>query len=118
VARLRVQVDEKIDPPRVTIEFRDGNGSLLGVNEAEADALGWDGSPGETELVFTSPRLPLADGHFQLSVALSRVDSTLQFHRLDPAVEFSVFPDEDQQGWFRFEGEWALASSPSALEPL
>jgi ABC-2 type transport system ATP-binding protein len=117
VARLRVEVGEKIDPPRVTIEFRDGNGSLLGVNEAEAEALGWDGSPGETELVFTSPRLPLADGLFQISVALSRVDSTLQFHRLDPAVEFTVFPDEDQQGWFRFEGEWTAASSPTALEP-
>ena len=118
VARLRIEVDEKIPPPRVTIEFRDANGSLLGVNEAEADDLGWDGSPGETELVFTSPRLPLADGRFQISVALSRVGSTLQFHRLDPAVEFTVFPDEDQQGWFRFEGEWALASSPTALEPL
>ena len=120
VARLRIQVDEKIPPPRVTIEFRDGNGSLLGVNEAEADALGWDGSPGETELLFTSPRLPLADGRFQIAVSLSRVDSSMQFHRIDPAIEFTVFPDEDQQGWFRFEGDWALASSPNAnaLEPL
>jgi hypothetical protein len=87
------------------------------VNETEADVLGWDGAPGATELAFTCPRLPLADGRFQVSVALSRLDSTLQFHRLDPAVEFSVFPDEDQQGWFRFEGEWAVASSPNALEP-
>jgi ABC-type polysaccharide/polyol phosphate transport system ATPase subunit len=118
VARLRIEADQKIPPPRVAIEFRDANGSLLGVNETEAEDLGWDGSPGETELVFTSPRLPLADGRFQISVALSRVDSTLQFHRLDPAVEFTVFPDEDQQGWFRFEGEWALASSSTALEPL
>jgi len=62
--------------------------------------------------------LPLADGRFQVSVALSRLDSTLQFHRLDPAIEFTVFPDEDQPGWFRFEGDWALAASPNALEPL
>jgi ABC-2 type transport system ATP-binding protein len=118
VARLRIQVDERIPPPRVAIEFRDANGALLGMNDAEADTLGWDGAPGETEVVFTAPRLPLADGRFQISVALSRVDSTLQFHRLDPAVEFTVFPDEDQQGWFRFEGEWSVASSPTALEPL
>jgi ABC-type polysaccharide/polyol phosphate transport system ATPase subunit len=118
VVRLGIRVDEKIEPPRVTVEFRDANGSLLGVNETEADTLGWDGEPGVTELVFTCPRLPLADGRFQVSVALSRLESTLQFHRLDPAIEFSVFPDEDQQGWFRFEGDWALASSPSALEPL
>ena len=118
VVRLRIEAEERVVPPRVTVEFRDANGSLLGVNEAEADALGWDGAAGITELAFTCPRLPLADGRFQVSVALSRPDSTLQFHRLDPAVEFSVFPDEDQQGWFRFEGDWALASSPSALEPL
>jgi ABC-type polysaccharide/polyol phosphate transport system ATPase subunit len=118
VVRLRIRVDKPIPAPRVTVEFRDANGSLLGVNETEADVLGWDGTPGVTELAFTCPRLPLADGRFQVSVALSRLDSTLQFHRLDPAIEFNVFPDEDQQGWFRFEGDWALASSPSALEPL
>jgi ABC-type polysaccharide/polyol phosphate transport system ATPase subunit len=118
VARLRIQVDERIPPPRVAIEFRDANGALLGMNDSEANTLGWDGSPGETELVFTAPRLPLADGRFQISVALSRVGSTLQFHRLDPAIEFTVFPDEDQQGWFRFEGEWSVVSSPTALEPL
>ena len=118
VVRLRIEADEAILPPRVAIEFRDANGSLLGVNEAEAEELGWDGAAGVTELAFTCPHLPLADGRFQLSVALSRVDSTLQFHRLDPAVEFSVFPDEDQQGWFRFEGDWALETGPrSALEP-
>jgi ABC-type polysaccharide/polyol phosphate transport system ATPase subunit len=118
VVRLRIEADEAVPAPRVSIEFRDANGSLLGVNEIEAEALGWNGAPGVTELAFTCPRLPLADGRFQVSVALSRVDSTLQFHRLDPALEFSVFPDEDQQGWFRFEGDWTLESSPSsALEP-
>ena len=118
VVRLRIEADEAILPPRVAIEFRDANGSLLGVNEAEAEELGWDGAAGVTELAFTCPQLPLADGRFQVSVALSRVDSTLQFHRLDPAVEFSVFPDEDQQGWFRFEGDWTLETAPrSALEP-
>jgi ABC-type polysaccharide/polyol phosphate transport system ATPase subunit len=117
VARLGIEATEAIPPPRITIEFRDANGSLLGVNEAEADELGWDGSPGAVELLFSSSRLPLADGRFQLSVALSRPDSTRQFHRLDPALEFTVFPDADQRGWFRFEGEWSLVSSPSTLEP-
>jgi ABC-type polysaccharide/polyol phosphate transport system ATPase subunit len=117
VVRLGIEATEAIPPPRITIEFRDANGSLLGVNEAEADELGWDGSAGAVELLFSSSRLPLADGRFQLSVALSRPDSTRQFHRLDPALEFTVFPDADQRGWFRFEGEWSLVSSPSTLEP-
>jgi ABC-type polysaccharide/polyol phosphate transport system ATPase subunit len=116
VVRLRVAAEEAIPPPRITIEFRDANGSLLGVSEAEADALGWDGSPGTTELLFSSSNLPLVDGRFQLSVALSHADSAQQFHRLDPALDFTVFPDKDQRGWFRFEGDWSLVSSPSRLE--
>ena len=116
VVRLMIAAEEAIPPPRITIEFRDANGSLLGVSEAEADVLGWDGSPGTTELLFSSSHLPLVDGRFQLSVALSRTDSARQFHRLDPALEFTVFPDTDQRGWFRFEGEWSLVSSPSSLE--
>jgi ABC-type polysaccharide/polyol phosphate transport system ATPase subunit len=116
VVRLTISAEKAIAPPRITIEFRDANGSLLGVNEADADELGWDGSAGTAELLFSSSRVPLADGRFQLSVALSRTDSERQIHRLDPAVDFTVFPDTDQRGWFRFEGDWSLVSSPSTLE--
>jgi hypothetical protein len=117
VVRLAIAATKAIPPPRIAIEFRDANGSLLGESDAEAEELGWDGSPGEIELLFSSSRLPLADGRFQLSVALSPPDSSRQFHRLDPAVEFTVFPDTDQRGWFRFEGNWSLVSSPRELEP-
>lgn len=116
VVRLSITSARAIPPPRITIEFRDANGSLLGENEAEANELGWDGSPGTVELLFSSLSLPLADGRYQFSVALSHPDSARQFHRLDPAVEFTVFPDADQRGWFRFEGDWSLVSSPSTLE--
>ena len=117
VVRLTIAATAAIPPPRITIEFRDANGSLLGVSEAEAEELGWDGSPGTTELLFSSSRLPLADGLFQLSVALSRPDSARQFHRIDPYLEFTVFPDTDQRGWFRFDGDWSLVSTPPrALE--
>jgi hypothetical protein len=116
VVRLTISAEKAIAPPRITIEFRDANGSLLGVNEADADELGWDGSAGTAELLFSSSRVPLADGRFQLSVALSQTDSERQIHRLDPAVDFTVFPDTDQRGWFRFEGDWSLVSSPSTLE--
>ena len=38
VVRLTISAEKAIAPPRITIEFRDANGSLLGVNEADADA--------------------------------------------------------------------------------
>jgi ABC-2 type transport system ATP-binding protein len=118
VVRLRIEAEEAIQSPRIAVEFRDANGSLLGVSEAEAAELGWDGALGTTEVTFACPRLPLADGRFQLSVALTRPDSGLQLHRLDPAVEFTVFPDEDQPGWFRFDGEWSLVPARETLEAL
>ena len=116
VVRLLIEARETLAAPRISVEFRDANGSLLGANEAVASDLGWDGTPGRAEVLFTVPRLPLADGRFQLSVALSRPDSTRQLHRLDPALEFSVFPDEDQPGWFRFDGEWSLVRAPDTVE--
>jgi ABC-type polysaccharide/polyol phosphate transport system ATPase subunit len=116
VVRLLIEAAETVAAPRISVEFRDANGSLLGATEAVASELGWDGTPGRAEVLFTVPRLPLADGRFQLSVALSRPNSTRQFHRLDPALEFTVFPDEDQPGWFRFDGDWSLVRSPNAVE--
>ena len=116
VVRLLIEAREACTAPRISVEFRDANGSLLGATAAAASELGWDGSAGRVEVLFTVPRLPLADGLFQLSVALSRPDSTRQYHRLDPALEFTVFPDEDQPGWFRFDGEWSIVRSPSAVE--
>jgi ABC-type polysaccharide/polyol phosphate transport system ATPase subunit len=116
VVRLKISAKTAVPPPRIALEFRDANGSLLGVNEATAGELGWDGAAGTVELLFFAPRLPLADGRFQLSVALSHPHSTRQFHRLDPAVEFTVFPDEDQRGWFRFEGDWSLVEAAAAVE--
>ena len=114
--RLVIEAATPIAPPRLAIEFRDANGSLLGVNETLVERLGWDGAPGRVEVVFSVPRLPLADGRFQLGVSLADASSTRQLHRLDPALEFSVFPDEDQPGWFRFDGDWSLVDSPRAVE--
>jgi len=57
----------------------------------------------------------LSDGLFRLSVALGDPRSTRQYHRVDPAAEFTVFPDENSRGWFRFEGEWSAAEPERAV---
>jgi ABC-type polysaccharide/polyol phosphate transport system ATPase subunit len=111
VVRLRVEVAEPIAPPRIAIEFRDANGGLLGASEIDGDELGWSAGRGEYEVSFDVPRLPLSDGLFRLGVALSDSASTRLYHRIDPAAEFNVFPDENTRGWFRFEGEWSSVES-------
>jgi len=108
--RLAIELSPNVSPPRVAVEFRDANGGLLGASEATAEELGWE-TGRSREVCFEVPRLPLSDGLFRLSVALGDPHSTRQYHRLDSAAEFTVFPDEHSRGWFRFEGDWSLVSA-------
>ena len=82
----------------------------LGASEATAEELGWE-TGRSREVCFEVPRLPLSDGLFRLSVALGDPHSTRQYHRVDSAAEFTVFPDEHSRGWFRFEGDWSLVAA-------
>jgi ABC-type polysaccharide/polyol phosphate transport system ATPase subunit len=108
--RLAIELSPGVGPPRVAVEFRDANGGLLGASEAAPDELGWE-TGRSREVCFEVPRLPLSDGIFRVSVALGDPSSTRQYHRLDPAAEFTVFPDEHNRGWFRFEGGWSLVEA-------
>ncbi len=110
VVRLAIELSPGVAPPRVAVEFRDANGGLLGASESTAEELDWN-SGGGREVCFQVPRLPLSDGLFRLSVALGHPKSTRQYHRLDPAAEFTVYPDEHSRGWFRFEGDWSIADT-------
>jgi ABC-type polysaccharide/polyol phosphate transport system ATPase subunit len=110
VVRLRIEVSPGV-VPRLAVEFRDANGSLLGASEASAEELGWKSGTGAQEVSFEVPSLPLSDGLYRVSVALGDPASTRQYHRLDSAAEFTVFPDERNRGWFRFEGHWSLDES-------
>ena len=108
--RLAIELSPGVAPPRVAVEFRDANGGLLGASETAPDELGWE-TGRSREVCFEVPRLPLSDGIFRVSVALGDPSSTRQYHRLDPAAEFTVFPDEHNRGWFRFEGGWSLVET-------
>ena len=108
--RLAIELSPNVSPPRVAVEFRDANGGLLGASEATAEELGWE-TGRSREVCFEVPRLPLSDGLFRLSVALGDPRSTRQYHRVDSAAEFTVFPDEHSRGWFRFEGDWSLVAA-------
>ncbi|HEX6491180.1 MAG TPA: ABC transporter ATP-binding protein [Gaiellaceae bacterium] len=114
--RLTVAVEREVEPPRIGVEFRDASGGLLGANEIDARQLGWDAGSREAEVLFEVPRLPFLKGLFRLSVGLADPSSLRQYHRLDPAAEFTVYPaDEDTRGWFRFDGDWSLAGPREAV---
>jgi hypothetical protein len=68
------------------------------------------------ELRFSLERLPLGEGEFQLSVALTDAAGTQRYHRVDGAERFEVEPSNDARGAVRLEGEWALADVEDKVE--
>jgi ABC-2 type transport system ATP-binding protein len=97
VLKLDVEAPSDIDQLRVTLEFRDAGGALLGTATKDLDAPGL--------IRYELARLPLVDGRVQVSVDLTGAVGT-RYHRIERAVEFVVAPDGDDRGWFRLDGEW------------
>jgi ABC-type polysaccharide/polyol phosphate transport system ATPase subunit len=105
--RLVVAADAAVAAPRVSLELRDEGGLVLGTVAQETSMLGWNGAGGERELRFRLGRLPLADGHFHLRLALLDADGH-PLHILDDAVRFFVFPPGDQTGSVLLDGAWSM----------
>ena len=94
----------------LSLEVRDGDGSLLGADQQNVGELGWDGAPGQRELRFLLEKLPLGEGEFQVSVALTDAAGTRQYHRVDGAVRFAVQSSDHARG--------AVRPPVSARQPL
>ena len=78
--------------------------------------LGWDGAPGDRELRFLLEKLPLGEGEFQISVALTDAAGTRQYHRVDGAVRFAVQSSDHARGAVLLDGEWSLADAGNRVE--
>jgi ABC-type polysaccharide/polyol phosphate transport system ATPase subunit len=106
--RLRVLAEADVAPPRVSLELRDDGGMVLGATTQATAELGWDGAPGERELLFELDRLPLADGRFHLRFALVDAAGERLLHTLDDAASFFVFPAGATTGAVLLDGRWSL----------
>jgi ABC-type polysaccharide/polyol phosphate transport system ATPase subunit len=107
VVRLRLHVDSPVEPPRLFLELRSAGGGLLGSNALDLGEMGWDGVVGERGLLFTVPRLPLAEGRFQLGVTLTDRAGGKRYHHVDNAAEFKVSASDETRGLLRLEGDWS-----------
>jgi hypothetical protein len=100
----------------LSLEVRDGDGSLLGADRQDVGELGWDGAPGERELRFLLEKLPLGEGEFQVSVGLTDAAGTRQYHRVDAAVRFDVQSSDHARGAVLLDGAWSLADVGNRVE--
>jgi hypothetical protein len=109
--RLRIAANDGLGAPRISIELRDSTGPLIGSAARDLAELGWDGSAGERVLLFELPRVPLAEGRFQLVAVLTDRDSGRVLHHLERAAEFVVVPEDDARGPVRLDGSWKLSEA-------
>ena len=113
---LQLHGERPVPAPVLSLEVRDSNGSLLGANQRNLGELGWDGAPGDRELRFVLERLPLGEGEFQISVALTDAAGTQRYHRVDGALRFEVAASDHARGALLLDGDWVLADAQDKVE--
>jgi len=112
VLELELEAEKEVPPPCVAVELRDKDGVLLGRAVKDIAPLGGIDSGG-LSLVFELDRLPLAEGRFKLSVAVSDGSGKHVFHRVDEVAAFSVHAGRDDvRGTVLLDGRWSAAGQP------
>jgi hypothetical protein len=66
-------------------------------------------------LRFDAERPPFADGRLHLRVDLTDERGETQYHSLDDALLFVVYPSDEARGLVRLEGRWAAAAELERL---
>jgi homopolymeric O-antigen transport system ATP-binding protein len=111
--RLELAVERPVAPPWLAIELRDENGALLAGSVQDGAGLGLDLSPGSGQTVlFTIQRLPLLEGRFKISAAVSSAPGGRLYHRIEEAARFVVYPDRERaRGVVTLDSRWELVGA-------
>ena len=107
---LDVVAESELAPPSLGWELRDDSGVLAAAGTADAAELGWTDGTRALALRFDSERPPFADGRLHLSVDLSDKRRETQYHSIDDALVFLVYPADESRGLVRLEGRWTPAA--------
>jgi ABC-type polysaccharide/polyol phosphate transport system ATPase subunit len=104
---LDLAADGPIAAPRLGWELRDDAGILVASGGLSTAERGWNGDTRTLPLTFRSERPPFGDGrlHLRLDVADERGET--QYHSIDDALVFVVYPAEEGRGLVRLEGTWS-----------
>jgi len=104
---LDVAADTELAPPRLGWELRDDAGVLVAAGAVSMAEHGWNGGTQLLPLRFDSERPPFADGRLHLRVDLVDERGEQQYHSLDDALVFVVYPADEGRGLIRLEGRWS-----------
>jgi hypothetical protein len=106
---LDVVAESSLAPPRLGWELRDDAAILVAAGAVSTAELGWDDTTRTLPLRFDAERPPFADGRLHLRLDLTDQPAVVQFHSLDDALVFVVYPADEARGLVRLEGRWASA---------
>jgi len=101
-----IVADRALPPPRLAWELRDDAAVLASGGVASTKDLGWTDDTRRLPVRFTVARPPFSDGRLHLRVDLSGDQGDPQYHSLDDALVFIVYPADDARGLVLLEGSW------------
>jgi hypothetical protein len=108
---LDVSADTELpSAPRLSWELRDDAAVLIAAGAVSTGELGWDDSTRSLPLRFDADRPPFADGRLHLRVDLTDERLEVQYHSLDDALVFVVYPGDEARGLVKLEGRWTGAA--------
>ncbi len=110
-----VSADTALPPPRIVWELRDDAGILVASGETQTADYGWDDGTRRLSLRFDADRPPFSDGRLHLRVDLTDASGE-QYHSLDDALVFVVYPAGEERGLVRLEGRWSREEIAAAAE--
>jgi ABC-type polysaccharide/polyol phosphate transport system ATPase subunit len=114
--RLRLVAARPLPAPRLSLEVRDEAGRLLAGTAVETADFGWPDDGGEVTVRFDVQSLPLADGRFELALALTDPSGEHLYHHLGQAASFVVYPEGAERGAVLLEGRWSRGEVGAAAE--
>ena len=104
---LDLSAETPIAAPRLGWELRDDAGILVAAGAVSTAGLGWNGDTRALPLRFDSQRPPFADGRLHLRLDIADERGETQYHSLDDALVFVVYPADEGRGLVRLEGTWS-----------
>ena len=111
--RARLRGPERVPTPIFGVEIRAVDGTLCYGTNTRRDTYAVESVEGRGTASFAIDRLPLHEGRFLLTVAVTSADESEVYHWIDRRFELSVFAKTGGVGLVRFDGRWSVSEEPS-----
>ncbi len=111
---MQIEAAVPVATPIIGIAVSSIDGPLFFGTNTRLDALEIPGIESGATVCFTIPALPLHDGRFTVTMAVSSFDESVVYHWLDRWLEFSVFPAVTGIGPVNMSGAWNVSADGAA----